>query len=150
MKDWKFNERPYCSARSAYGFLSLVGFGCDTSIFLIFKALLFFVCSTIPYFRAIFTISKIGAISRAQRYKNIYKIKTLFSNNIRIHLKILTISKNSITPIVISFRVVCHSGRTKNSDKMRGEVNTPNDILESHKLIELTLAICWLLNVHPK
>ena len=41
LKDWKFNERPYCSARSAYGFLSFVGFGCDTSIFLIFKALLF-------------------------------------------------------------------------------------------------------------
>ena len=91
-----------------------------------------------------------GAISRPQRYKNIYKIKTLFWNKILNHLKIRNIKRKTRMMHVNFSTPGCHDGLTKKSDKTMGEINVPYEIFDSQRFIPAIFATYELLNIHPK
>ena len=86
IKDLNSNFNPNSSAKSKYGDFSVVGFGCETSIFFIFNSLRFKITLTsLAYPNSLYT-TRIGNISSPQRYKIIYKIETLYPYNILINL----------------------------------------------------------------
>ena len=72
--------------------ISVVGFGCETSIFFIFNSFCFKITLTsLTYPNSLYK-TRIGNISSPQRYKIIYKIETLYPYNILINLINLKIS----------------------------------------------------------
>ena len=86
IKDLNSNFNPNSSAKSKYGDFSVVGFGCETSIFFIFNSLRFKITLTsLAYSNSLYK-TRIGNISSPQRYKIIYKIETLYPYNILINL----------------------------------------------------------------
>ena len=86
------NFNPNSSAKSKYGDFSVVGFGCETSIFFIFNSFCFKITLTsLTYPNSLYK-TRIGNISSPQRYKIIYKIETLYPYNILINLINLKIS----------------------------------------------------------
>ena len=68
-------------------------------------------------------------ISRAQRYKIIYKIETLCVINISIHLIILTIISKIAPNITIFNRGITAKDFTKKIAITKGEIKSPYKIL---------------------
>ena len=68
-------------------------------------------------------------ISRAQRYKIIYKIETLWANNISIQRIILTIMSNVKLNITIFNRGITAKDFTKKIAITKGEIKSPDKIL---------------------
>ena len=86
INDLNSNFNPNSSAKSKYGDFSVVGFGCETSIFFIFNFFCFKITLTsLTYPNSLYK-TRIGNISSPQRYKIIYKIETLYPYNILINL----------------------------------------------------------------
>ena len=105
-----------------------------------FQGLIVLRVFNILYCANIFINKMRGAISRPQRYKNIYKIKTLFWNKILNHLKIRTIKRKIRIVNVIFITTACHDGLIKNRDKTMGVTNIPYEILDNHRFMPASFA----------
>jgi hypothetical protein len=97
----------------------------------IFGAILLMIVKIIRWIEILIThrVSILYMISRAQRYKIIYKIETLCVINISIHLIILTIISKIAPNITIFNRGITAKDFTKKIAITKGEIKSPDKIL---------------------